>query len=172
MLVKMRRAFTFIELIIVIAIIVAIAAAAFVAIDPARRLHAAHNSTRLADTTAILEAVEKYQADNGRSWPVTAVVIDSAFVTVQLIGESVGTCASVTCIGQSVAASSCGVSGLDTDLSPYLKTIPYDPTTGDSNDTRYYINKDAHGILTVGACDTEGEGGGGSGTAPTIEVTR
>lgn len=167
-----RKAFSLIELIVVIALIVIIAAAAFVAIDPARRLNAANNSTRWADTTAILEAIKKYQVDNNGSFPATAVALDSATGSVQIIGESVGACGSVTCTGQTVASSNCGLDSLDTDLRPYLKTIPFDPKNGSANDTRYYVDKDEYGIVTVGACDAEAEGGGGSGTAPTIEVTR
>lgn len=170
-----KYGFTLIELIIVIAIIVAIAAAAFVAIDPARRLHAAKNSTRWSDITAILEATKKYQADNDGSWPSTAVAIDSATSTYQLIGTSVGTCGSATCAvlaTGSIAATNCGVTGLATDIRPYLKKMPWDPTTGNASDTRYYINKDQYGILTVGSCDAEGEDGGGEGAAPAVEVTR
>ena len=171
-----RSGFSLIELIIVIALIAIIAAAVFVAIDPARRINAARNSTRWADTTAILEAVKKYQADNEGSFPATAVALDNDAATSQLIGGSVGTCggtASCAVLPTSeLATTNCGITGFSTDLRPYLKSLPFDGKTGTGGNTRYYINKDAYGILTVGACDAEGENGGGAGPAPVIEVTR
>ncbi|MBN1258340.1 prepilin-type N-terminal cleavage/methylation domain-containing protein, partial [Candidatus Peregrinibacteria bacterium] len=41
-----KKAFTLLELIIVIAVIAILAAAIFVAVDPARRLHEARNARR------------------------------------------------------------------------------------------------------------------------------
>ncbi len=168
-----RPGFTLIELIVVITLIVIIAAAAFVAIDPARRLHAARNSTRWSDVTAILEAVKKYNVDNDGDFPTTAVALDSATGSIQVIGEDTVNCATFTCsTALTLASSSCKITGLDTDLRPYLAEMPYDPKTGSGGDTRYYINKDEYGIVSVGSCDPEGEEGGGSGTPPTITVTR
>ena len=168
---KARLGFTLIELIIVVAIIAIIAGSVFVAIDPARRLHAARNSTRWGDVTATLEAIKKYQVDNNGALPATATAIDTAATTYQIIGESV-TCSGLTCGSLSMAASACGVTGLDTDLAPYLRNIPEDPSTGSSDNTRYYINRDANDIVVIGACDSEGEDAGGGGTAPTIEISR
>lgn len=175
MLHRVRSGFTLIELIIVIAIIVAIAAAAFVAIDPARRLHAARNSTRWADITAVLEAVKTYQADNDGAFPATSVAIDSTGATFQLLGATVGSCASATCAvlpKNSIATSNCGVSGLSTDLRPYLASIPFDPVTGSVDNAQYYINKDSYGILTIGACNPEGEDANGAGAPPHITIAR
>lgn len=167
-----RAAFTLIELIIVIAIIAVIAAAVFVALDPARRLHAARNGTRWSDTTAVLQAIKQYQADNQGNLPPTATVIDSDNATVQIIGEAVGACASVpACAGVTVAASNCGLNSLDADLAGYIPRIPRDPNGGAVNDTRYFVNYNSTtGVVTVGACSEEGEAAGGGGTPPTIEV--
>lgn len=167
-----RSGFTLIELIVVITIIVIIATSVFVSIDPARRLHAARNSTRWADVTSILESIKKYQVDNDGDLPPSSVALDSVSATVQVIGESVGACGSLTCGTQTVAASDCGISGFDTDLRPYLRKMPQDPRIGTEDDTRYYVNKDEYSIISIGACDAEGEESGGSGTPPTIEVTR
>lgn len=167
-----RSGFTLIELIIVVAIIAIIAAAVFVAIDPARRLHAARNSTRWADVTAILEGVKKYQADNDGDLPSTSVGIDGDYSTYQLIGGTPGSCDACGSLTMTGSVTNCIITGLATDLRPYLTSIPIDPKTGDSDDSRYYINKDQYGIISVGSCDEEGEGGGGVGDVPTVEVTR
>ena len=170
----MRRGFTLIELIVVIAILAIVIAAVFVAIDPARRLNSARNSTRWTDTRAILEAVKKYQADNEGDLPETTVAIDSDGTTVQMIGEGGVDCSSLNslCTGVTFANTSCFVSGLDNDLEQYLSEIPADPKEGSSAITYYYINENNNGIVIVGACKEEGENQGGTGTPPTIEVRR
>ena len=167
-----RKGFTMIELIVVIAIIAIVASAVFVAIDPARRLHSARNSTRWTDTRAILEAMKKYQADNDGDLPSSATAVDSDETSVQLIGNGGLSCGSVSCDGVTIASANCFASALDTDLQQYLKNIPEDPKTGDSADTRYYVNIDDNGFIVVGACDEEGEDAGGGGTSPVISVSR
>ncbi len=59
-----QSAFTLIELIIVIAIIAILAAAIFVAVDPARRLNQSRNSRRSTDIATMLQAIIQYQVDN------------------------------------------------------------------------------------------------------------
>lgn len=169
---KKLRAFTLIEILIVVTIIAILAAAVLVGIDPARRLQTSRNARRRSDLVSLLEAIKQYQVDHEGSLPSTSVAIDSTTASVQIIGESVGSCGSLTCTGQTVVGSNCGITGLDTDLDGYIGDIAFDPKTGDANDTRYYVNNMGNGIIVVGACDSEGEGVGGSGTAPTIEVSR
>jgi prepilin-type N-terminal cleavage/methylation domain-containing protein len=162
----MRKGFTLVELIVVIAIITVIAATVFVAVDPAKQLHKARNSSRWSDVTSILEGVKKYQFDNDGVLPP----IDSEYGTVQVVGSSVGTCGG-TCGQYSVIGANCGLD-LTSALRPYMKELPTDPTTGTDRTTRYYINKDEYSLVTVGACDPEGEGAGGQGDIPEIELTR
>lgn len=163
-----RRGFTLIELIIVIAIIAIVASAVFISIDPARRLHSARNATRWADVTAILEGVKKYQFDNDGEYPN----IDDDPATVQIAGSNIGGCGSASCTAQTIASQNCELHSLSTDLRPYMKSLPSDPKTGTPRDSRYYVNKDEYGIVSVGSCDPEGEDSGGGGVPPVIEVTR
>ncbi len=168
---KNKKGFTLIELLIVIGIIAILAAIIFVAVDPARRLAEARNATRWSSVNAILNATLQYTVDNSGSLPATAVAIDSTPASVQLIGENTGAvaCGSVTCSGETVVASNCFVTGIDTDLvDTYISSIPIDPSTGTTDNTQYFINKSGNGRITVGACAEEAVGG----STPTIQVSR
>jgi type II secretory pathway pseudopilin PulG len=155
-----------IELIIVIAIIAILAAAIFVAIDPARRLHESRNARRNSDIATILEGVKTYQADNdGAHYSTVAALTNGNYYTI-------GTCATggnTGCTAQTTQAACVDLSAIGTG---YLATVPMDPSTGAAAKTDYYMMKDANGAVTVGACDTEGGGAGGAGTAPVIKLAR
>ncbi|MEK7136908.1 MAG: type II secretion system protein [Patescibacteria group bacterium] len=170
----LRRGFTMIELIIVVAMIAIVVSAVFVAVDPARRLSATRNTSRWTDARAILEAIKTYQVDHGGSLPRTSVAIDSLSESVQLIGNSTSSCEDLAsfCPGVSFPKAQCYASGLKGDLTPYLKRLPVDPGNGSPADTRYYVNRNSDGLIVVGACDEEGEGERGKGEVPVIEVSR
>ncbi len=61
---KLRQAFTLIELIVVIGILSVLLTIVLVAINPARQFAQANNTKRRSDTTALLNAVHQYAADN------------------------------------------------------------------------------------------------------------
>lgn len=161
-----KKGFTLIELIVVIAIIAILAGSIFVAIDPARRLQESRNARRSSDVTNILDSVIKYQADNDGTHYSTIAAATAANYYV------IGTCSSganTTCTAQTTQAACVNLASIG---SNYLAVVPKDPKTGTDANTDYYVMKDANGAITVGSCDPEGEGAGGSGTAPTIEVAR
>lgn len=161
-----KKGFTLIELIIVIAIIAILAAAIFVAIDPARRLNESRNSRRWSDITTVLDSVIKYQADNdGTHYSTIASMTATAYYVIGTDGSGCNT----TCTAQTTQAACVNLAAIG---SNYLATVPYDPKTGSAANSDYYMMKDANGAITVGACDPEGEGAGGSGTAPTVELVR
>ena len=161
---KNRKGFTLIELIIVIAIIAILAAAIFVAIDPAQKLNSSRNEQRLSDITNILDRVVEYQVDNSGAHYTTIAALTPGEYSV------IGTCTSgATCSTQATQSACINLTAIG---SNYLATIPKDPKAETAADTDYYLMIDEKGAVTVGACEPEGEGAGGAGTAPTIEITK
>ncbi|PIQ77521.1 hypothetical protein COV82_04115 [Candidatus Peregrinibacteria bacterium CG11_big_fil_rev_8_21_14_0_20_46_8] len=158
--------FTMVELIIVIAIIAILAAVIFVAVDPARRLHEARNARRSSDVQTILDAVVKYQVDNdGAHYSTVATATAGSYYVIGTAGSGCDT----TCGAQTTQAACLNLSALPAN---YLSAVPTDPNGGTAANTDYYISRSATNNITVGACDPEGEDAGGTGTAPTIEVSR
>ncbi len=189
-----------VELIITIAIIAILAGSVLISIDPAKRLNTARNSRRQADVALLLDAFKSYQADHDGALstdhdgnPATAAIpfVDADEDSVQIIGEN-PTCNEAACPGAYRALRilagplTCAVrltfngktvsepssSGIPA-FRRYLPTIPADPNQKGTNikdDTRYYVNIDDEGIVTVGACSVEGEERGGGGTPRIIEL--
>ncbi len=65
-----RKAFTLVELLIVIAIIAVVSVVVFVAVDPIERFKDSRNSRRAADVKSIVDAVRLYQIENKGLLPV------------------------------------------------------------------------------------------------------
>ncbi len=191
-----KNAFTLIELLIVIAIIAILAAAIFVAIDPARRLHQGRNARRNTAVATILKAVKKYQVDNDGDLPgdldpdTVGGLADDEYALIGTGTSNLG-CRDAAPTPYPDAATLCtaadspavGAAGDDCiDFTPstgtaplatnYISGTPLDPSTGLAAYSQYYIMRDANGAIIVGSCDEEGEDAGGGGTAPTIEVSR
>ncbi len=134
---KNQKAFTLIEVLIVIGIIAILAAIVGLAINPVRQFQQANNSTRRADVNGILAAVHQYGMDN--------------------YGDL-----SALSLPGSLGEISDGAGGVDlaTLVDDYLSAIPVDPnctaceaaSAGDCVHTGYHIMEDATtGRVTVEA---------------------
>lgn len=145
---KRLKAFTLVEVLLVIVIIAILAGIVIVAINPARQISQANNTERDSDVKSILDAVHEYAIDNRGALP-------SAITTTA-----------------TVVGSGAGQIDICSDLVPtYLAEMPYDPTaTGASYtdcttyNTGYTIAEDTDGRVTVAAPGAE--------LSETISVTR
>lgn len=143
------KGFTLIELIIVIAVIALLAAATFVAVDPAKRIGQARDAQRWADVTAIADAITQYVADNNGTFPTSTV---TSGVTYGIMPLGVPTLINSTCQNTSTSAI-LGI--LLTNIAPtYIPTMPLDPAGASTytTSTGYYLYKDSSGRVTIGAC--------------------
>jgi prepilin-type N-terminal cleavage/methylation domain-containing protein len=143
-----RKAFTLIEILLVIGMIAVLATVVFVALDPAKRFQDTRNAKRSTDAQSILSAIQTSIIDTQGTLP-------SGITTVE---KQVGTAAT----GCAIATGGCSVVGatdcvnLSVTLAKYLKTIPQDPSGGTQALTRYSVAVDTNGIVTVKACGAEG----------------
>ena len=107
------KGLTLIELIVVVAIIALLAASAFVAINPAKRVGNAADAKRWADITAIADAISHYAVDYNGILP-SAVSSASAGTTylIAVAGDSVTTAKYCDALGGSIYAKRDISSGL------------------------------------------------------------
>jgi len=169
-----RRAFTLIELLIVIGLIAILAGVVFVALDPLTRFRDARNSRRFADVSSMLTAIRVHQVDN--KGPYTASVQNMATNQYRMIGSGGVAGCTIACnattgadiitnVGAEVGSDDCVDLGELATLG-YLGSVPVSqgdppgaPTEWSSLQSGYYINKLANNAITIGACDNEGGGG-------------
>jgi len=128
---KKNKGFTLIELLVVIAIIAILATVVFVALDPATRFADARNSRRWNDVNSILTAVHQCVIDNDGSLSTCGI----SGTTNQTLGT--------------------GGLNISTQMAPYLKSMPLDPSSGTAADTGYSIQADTNNIITITADDVE-----------------
>lgn len=155
-----NKGFTLIELLIVIVIIAVLAAAAFVALDPATRFADSRDAARWTDVTAVLEATKVDQVDNGGSYLTEIEALTAG--TNYLIGTATGVACDLAAAADcdvSITAGDCvDLTGLSTE--GYLAEVPVSPvgastTAWDGAMTGYYMTVNSNGSVTVGACESE-----------------
>lgn len=145
-----KKGFTLIELIIVIAIIALLAAATFVAVDPAKRIGEARNAQRWSDVTAIADAYMNYLVDHNGTVAATAVT------TAYIAHTASSSCSSdpSACTASTTAVTEC-IDLHNLVINGYLGDIPDDPGGTNNDSSGYYFMKDsATNAVTVGACTT------------------
>lgn len=155
---KFVKGFTLIELIIVIAVIALLAAATFVAINPAKRVGDAQDAQRWQDVTAIADAYQAYLADYAGTAPTTTLPY-AAGVTLMITSSTPGT--GNTNPANCIASQAANSAGKYIDLSAlvtggYIGQIPLNPSYTSTMSTGYYMMRESSGRLIVGSCTKYG----------------
>lgn len=147
--------FTLIELIVVVAIIALLAAAAFVAINPAKRVGTAADAKRWSDVTAIVDAISHYAVDNNGTLPsgVSGATADTMYL-ISIAGDSDITAKYCDAMGTGTYVKKNIATGI---VPTYLATMPIDPdvtkTIANTSSTSYYMVKDSAGRVKIGVCN-------------------
>ena len=164
-----HRAFTLIELLLVIGIIAILAAIVIVAINPTKQLGSARDAQRRSDVNTILNAIYQYAIDNNGALP--------GYLSGAIAGKTyqVCNCNSHNCpprIGSKEQACGLGAGAPGGMINfrqlsgTYVVSIPTDPQSAKTDvDTNYMIMRDTQNRITVSAPATEQTAGG-------ISVTR
>lgn len=134
---KKLKAFTLIEVLVVIALVAILAAITFVAINPAKNFADARNAQRSSDVAEILNAITQYTSEQGNS--ITTL----------------GTIPLCTATPARIGTGTNNINLATTLVEDYIVGIPRDPSGGTDADTGYTICRTANGRVTISAPNAE-----------------
>ena len=142
---KKHRGFTLIEILLVIGIIVLLAGAVIVAINPGRQFAKARNTQRVTDTNAILSAMIQIMTDNQGRWNCPgstyyATSLPATTAAIVTVTETDPTQINLSCLAPN-----------------YVPQVPIDPSlpTNSSNTGYTLIYATSTGRITVCAPNAE-----------------
>lgn len=137
---KRFKAFSLIEILIVVALMIILATITIIAINPAKNFQDTRNAQRSSDVSAILNAVTQYTSEQGNA-------IGDLGTILPCDDGAGGTQASA--IGTDDADLAAGL------VEEYIVEIPMDPSVGDAADTGYTICTTASGRVEIAAPNAE-----------------
>lgn len=133
-----KKAFTLIEVLLVVAIIAILAGIVILAINPTKQLGDANEARQQADVTTILNGVYEYAIDNGGAIPASITT-----TATEICATGTATC----------TANTVELNDL-TDNEQYLVSIPVDPEGNTlATGVGYTILKTANNRVTVASND-------------------
>lgn len=147
-----KPGFSLIELILVVAIIGGLAAALFVAIDPAQRINDSRNALRSTSSRSILDAIDTYSASLYQLPPSLTALDADTFYLVAKDSSSDGQEGNCPTLNADVLTVD-----ISADVVPsYLASIPLDPVLVASSTNQYssgyWIKRNQYNAVTVGSC--------------------
>lgn len=132
----MKKGFTLLEVLLVVAIIAILAGIILLAINPNKQLGDSRNTTRRADVNTLINAIYQYSIDHNGSLP-TAITTTEYYIC------------------QKDAVSCSGYANLSelTTNSKYLVSLPVDPSLsiGATSSAGYTVRKTSDNRVTVSA---------------------
>jgi general secretion pathway protein G len=138
----MKKGFTLIEILLVVALIGILASTLVISVNPARQFAKARDTKRESDLYGILSAITQYAAEHSGNLPDTDGDPDTdSFPTTQVCIGSGGGCFNLAAAGDDG----------DTMVPVYMPQMPMDPKTGTPADTDYLIYVDANNRLVASA---------------------
>jgi prepilin-type N-terminal cleavage/methylation domain-containing protein len=143
---KVRKGFTLIEILLVVAILSILLVVVYAALNPATRLQETRNARRWNDVNQILTAVHECLIDNDGSYTTCGL-------TSPQVETQIGDCVSGGATLCTAAVAACD-NNVETALANYINSIPEDPQSGSDNTTAYSV-KITNGIVTIKACAAE-----------------
>ena len=150
---KIKKGFTLIEILLVVAILSILLVVVFAALNPAQRLIDTRNARRWNDVNQLLTAVHECVIDHNLSTCLGTYTAGDTYEVVYNPGAGVPASGCKTVCTGATADTSC--LALDTTLASYISSMPKDPTAPASGHTSYSINV-TNGITKITACSAEG----------------
>ena len=146
---KNKKAFTLLEILLVVAAIAILAGIVILAINPSKQLADTRNSQRRVDVNTILNAVYQYAIDNNGNLPSTITATTTYGI----------------CRTNPTATTTCTDLSVLTAAEKYLVSMPIDPLgVVNTDDVNYWVIKTVNNRVTVWANAPE--------QGATISVTR
>ncbi|HKL17044.1 MAG TPA: prepilin-type N-terminal cleavage/methylation domain-containing protein [Patescibacteria group bacterium] len=157
-----KKSFTFIEFLIVIAVIAIIAAIIFIAVDPIAKFRESRNAKRWTDVNKILNSIKVDRIDNGGAYLPSVENMKAGKIYMITDGSSNDCdnqndyCASNVAKETASGEYCLNLSGLVSE--GYLEELPISPN-GKGNWSKsmagYTLEKSQNGIITIRACESE-----------------
>lgn len=148
---NIKRGFTLIEILLVIAILSILLVVVFAALNPATRLQDTRNSRRWNDVNQYLTAIHECIVDNDGA--LASCGLNDDGTEREIVADATVTTGCSAVCGVAADGNCADMSTLVTQN--YLGSLPVDPTTPATDHTSYSVTTSG-GIVTVNACGAEG----------------
>lgn len=143
----LKKAFTLIEILVVVGILSILLAIAIIAINPARQFAQANNTQRRADVVQILNAINQYAADNNGDLP-----------------------SSITTTATNMGSGTGEIDICSDLVTTYIAEMPVDPQNGTYTDCTDYDT--GYTVVSSASDDRVTVAAPSAQLSETIEITR